>query len=101
MAKRLYKESEADYIILKFKCKCGNEVTTDLIPVKERYDLDKAVNSFNHSNNIICPKCNEKHLIHFYDNMYESYCEIPSLINDEDILYLHEIPYEYAKGYDI
>ena len=100
MAKVLYKESSADYVVLKFKCNCGKEITTNLIPVKERYNLEKTVNSFSHSDYIVCPKCNENYLLHFYDNLYEAYCEIPSLKNDKDILYLHEIPYEYAKGYD-
>lgn len=100
MAKVSYRVSIADFVILKFKCNCGNEITTDLIPVKERYDLDEMVNSFDNSDSIVCPKCNNNYHLHFYDNMYEAYCEISSLTNDEDILYLHEIPYEYAKEYD-
>lgn len=100
MAKVSYKESSADYVVLKFKCSCGKEITTNLIPVKERYNLEKTENSFDHSDYIVCPKCNEKYLLRFYDNMYEAYCEIPSLTNDKDILYLREIPDEYAKGYD-
>lgn len=100
MAKVSYKESNADYVIIKFRCKCGEEITTELIPVKVHYDLDKDVNSFIHDKPIVCPKCNKKHVIHFYDNMYDAYCEIPSLPDNEDIIYLHEIPYEYAKEYD-
>lgn len=98
MAKVSYKESDADYVIIKFRCNCGSEITTNLIPVNERYDLNKYVNSF--SDSTVCPKCNKKHVLHFYDNMYDAYCEIPSLPDNKDIIYLHEIPYEYAKGYD-
>ncbi len=100
MVKVSYKECNADYIRVKFKCKCGEEITTDMIPVKERYDLGKDVNIFTHDKNIICPMCKEEYIFNFYDDMYHSYCEIPSLADDNDIIYLHEIPYEYAQGYD-
>lgn len=100
MAKISYNGSDADYAIIKFRCKCGDIITTGLIPVKEHYDLDKYENSFIHGKPFVCPKCNKKHVIRFYDNMYDAYCEIPSLPNNKDVIYLHEIPYEYAKGYD-
>ncbi len=99
MAKISYKGSIADYVIIRFKCNCEKEITTNLIPVKERYASNKDINSFDYSD-IQCPKCNKKHIIHFYDNMFESYCEINSITSDENIIYLHEIPYEYAKDYD-
>jgi hypothetical protein len=99
MARVSYKESNADYVIIKFRCNCGEEITTELIPVKENYDLGKEINNFNKK--IVCPKCEEEHTLKFYDDMSSSTCEIPSIANDDNIIYLHEIPYEYAKGYDI
>lgn len=98
MAKVSYKYSSADFVIIKFKCNCGNKITTDLIPVKERYDLNKNVNSFN--DNVVCPKCNKKHVLHFCDNMYDAFCDILSVSENKEVIYLHEIPYEYAKGYN-
>lgn len=98
MAKVSYTESKADFVIIKFKCNCGTVITTSLIPVTGRYDLNYNDNHF--CDNLDCPYCNKKHVLHFYDNMYDAYCEIPSLPDNKDIIYLHEIPYEYAKGYD-
>lgn len=100
MAKVLYDANIADNVIIKFKCNCGEEITTELIPVLERYDLNKDVNSFTHDKKIVCSRCKEEYLLYFYDDMNSSYCEIPSIVDDKNIIYLHEIPYEYAKDYD-
>ena len=100
MAKVKYNSTKADYITLKFKCNCGKTIETGLIPVLSRYDNNKDINSFSHKEPIICPKCKLQHIIHFYDDMYSAYVEIPTLDNDENIIYLHEIPFEYAGGYD-
>lgn len=100
MVRVSYKANIADNIIIKFRCNCGEEITTELIPVLEHYDFNKDVNSFNHDKKIVCSRCKEEYLLHFYDDMYSSYCEIPSLTSNNDIIYLHEIPIEYANDYD-
>lgn len=100
MVKVEYDSIKADYIILKFKCKCGEIIETELIPILSRYDNNKDINSFSHNKPIICPKCNLQHTIHFYDEMYSAHVVIPTLDNDESIIYLHEIPCECAKDND-
>lgn len=100
MAKIEYDSTKADYIILKFKCKCGKIIETEKIPVLERYDNEKDINRFSHDKPIICPKCKQKHDILFYDDMYNAIVEIPTLEKDSSIIYVHEIPFEYSGGYD-
>lgn len=99
MAKREYESVGADYINLKFRCNCGNIIETGNIPIKMcSVDYD---NSNSHTyEKPICDKCHKKHIVHFYDNSYYAYCEIPSLKNDEDILFLHEVPIENTGEYD-
>lgn len=94
MVRIKYNNSISDYIKLQFTCICGYTINTELIPVKMRYDTNMNVNSFSHV--IVCKNCKHRHVLQFYDNMYESYCEIPSLNKNDDIGFIHEIPYEYA-----
>lgn len=100
MAKKDYISSNADYIKLKFKCSCGCTICTGLIPVRSLYDIDKDVNILEYDKPVICSDCKKHHIITFYDDIYSSYCEIPTIHDNESIIYLHEIPYEYANGYD-
>lgn len=100
MIRKDYNSSKADYIVLKFKCTCGEIINTGLMPVKRCYDNNKNEYHFSHDKPIICPKCKKKHEVAFFDNMLESYCEIPTLDGDDSLIFLHEIPYEYAKDYD-
>lgn len=97
MAIVYYKSSIADYIILEFTCACGHTHNTGLLPVRERYDNNKDVISFLYTIN--CSKCHKVYTVHFYDDMYKSYCEIPELDN-ESVKFLHEIPFEYAKDFN-
>lgn len=95
MAKTYYDSTKADYVKLQFKCNCGKVLNTELIPVKYRYD-NKYENTFEYEKPVICNKCVEKHILRFYDDT----CEIPSLLDDKAIIYIHEIPLEYAEGYN-
>ncbi len=95
-----YNSTDADYVIIKFKCNCGKEVTTDLIPVRLRYDNSKDLNSFDHDKPIICESCLKEHKIHFYDNLYYAYCEIITIDDDNSPIQIREIPYEYTIGLD-
>ena len=63
-----------------------------------QYDVNKNINSFSHD--IVCPGCKKMHALHFYDNMYEGYCDFSTLIGREDIILMHEIPYEYSENSD-
>lgn len=96
MARRSFDYSEADYIKVKFKCGCGELITSDLLPVKGKFDSNK---DFDHIDYQIECKCGKNHRIEISDNLYSSVCEITS-IDDESFMYLHEIPYEYAKRFD-
>ena len=100
MAKVEYNSTKADYVKLKFICNCGETIETGLIPVLSQYDNNKVINSFSHKEPIMCPKCKLQHTIHFYDDMYTAYVEIPTLYNDESFIFLHEIPCENVGDYD-
>lgn len=96
MARRSFDYSEADYIKVKFKCGCGEVITSDLLPVKGEFDSNK---DFDHIDYQIECKCGKNHCIEISDDLFSSVCEIPS-IDDESFIYLHEIPYGYAKRFD-
>lgn len=98
MVKKVYDDIEADYIKLKFKCGCGNVIITDLLPVGNMRDIKKDVNIIKCP--VICDNCQTEHNIIFHEEIYHSYCEILTLSDDKSIIYLHEIPYEYANGFD-
>lgn len=100
MAKKEYNSTIADYIKLKFKCNCGETIETKLIPVLSRYDNNKNINQFSYDKPIICPNCKQNHGISFYDDMYSSFVDIPTIKEDCSIIFLHEIPLEYAEIYD-
>ena len=100
MAKKEYNDNEADYIKLKFKCGCGNVITTDLLHISDMRDINKEVNVIKCDKPIICNKCQTAHQIFFHEDIYSSFCEIPTLSDDKSIIYLHEISYEYANGFD-
>ena len=96
MAKKSYNSSKADYIKISFKCDCGKVLDTGLIPVCNLRSYNKDEYPFSYDLPIECSRCHKKHLVHFYDDNNISCCEIPSLVNDDSIIYLREIPYEYA-----
>ena len=96
MAKKSYNSSKADYIKISFKCDCGKVLDTGLIPVYNLRSNNKDEYPFSYELPIECSKCHKKHEIHFYDDYNISYCEIPSLTNDDSIITVHEILYEYA-----
>ena len=100
MAKKIYDNTKADYINLRFICNCGKTIETGLIPARIRYDNNKDINSFFSKKTVICPECNLQHTIHFFDDMFSASVEIPTLDKDDSIIYLHEIPLEYAVDYD-
>lgn len=99
MARKYYDNIQADYINLKIKCNCGEIIEGLKIPVTSCIDTNRDVNTFSY-NLPPCEKCGEIHQLYFYDDMITSYCEIPTLKKDEDILMLHEIPVEYAENMD-
>ena len=100
MAKIQYDSTYADYVVIKFRCSCGQEIVTGHIPVRSRYDNNINVNSFYHNAPVTCCKCRKEHKIHFYDDMYTASCEISTIDNNDSIIYLHEIPFEYVGDYD-
>ena len=63
-------------------------------------DINKEVNVIKCDKPIICNKCQTAHQIFFHEDIYSSFCEIPTLSDDKSIIYLHEISYEYANGFD-
>ena len=99
MARKEYNSTIADYIILKIRCNCGHLFKTGLIPVRGCYDYHINVNEFEYDRPIICSRCKLQHKVHFYDDMYSSYCDIPT-IKENNIVSLHEIRLEYAEDYD-
>lgn len=99
MARKEYNNTYADYVKIKFICNCRGIVETELIPVRCHIDTNKDVNAFSHDKPIICPKCHRQHIVSFYDRLIDAYCEIPTL-SDDNIVYVHEIPYEYTNGFD-
>lgn len=100
MAKKEYNSTIADNIKIKFKCNCGNIIESAIMPVMCRYENNKDINSFSSEEPIICPKCKQKHVVFFYDDMYSSIIDIPTIKEDDNIIDLREIPLEYAEDYD-
>jgi hypothetical protein len=96
MVRIKYNSSIADYIKLEFICGCGEHIETELLPVRQRYDGNKNVNSFSCVKPIVCKRCKQQHDISFYDDCYNAYCEISTISDEKNIIYLHEIPYENA-----